>query len=77
MKNINKNSIKLDGIGDATYHTLRNKDDDILTIIFTKGKLELEVKDIERINIYNDSMIIVFKDNKEQLINLAQVTYLM
>lgn len=77
MKNINKKGIELGGLGDATYHKLRNKRGDILTIIFTKGKLELEVNDIERINVYNESMVVIFKNNKEQLINLTQVTYMM
>lgn len=76
MKNINKKNVGLGSIGDATYHTLKNKRDDILTIIFTKGKLELEVKNIERVNVYNESMNIIFKDNKEQFINLLQVTYI-
>lgn len=68
--------MKLGGLGEATYRTLKNKEDDILIIIFTKGKLEIEVKDIERVNVYNESMVIIFKNNKEQFINLLQVTYL-
>lgn len=77
MKNINKNGIGLGGVGDATYNKLKNKRGDILTIIFTKGKLELEIKDIERVNVYNDSMVVIFKDNREYFINLMQVTYMM
>lgn len=69
-------NMELGGLGEATYHTLKNKKDDILIIIFTKGKLEIEVKDIERVNVYNESMVIIFKNNKEQFINLLQVTYL-
>ena len=76
MKNINIKNMKLGGLGEATYRTLKNKTDDILIIIFTKGKLEIEVKDIERVNVYNESMVIIFKNNKEQFINLLQVTYL-
>lgn len=76
MKNINMKNTKLGGLGEATYRTLKNKEDDILMIIFTKGKLEIEVKDIERVNVYNESMVIIFKNNKEQFINLLQVTYL-
>lgn len=76
MRNINIKNMKLGCLGEATYHTLKNKADDILIIIFTKGKLEIEVKDIERVNVYNESMVIIFKNNKEQFINLLQVTYL-
>lgn len=76
MKNVNTKNMKLGGLGEATYRTLKNKADDILMIIFTKGKLEIEVKDIERVNVYNESMVIIFKNNKEQFINLLQVTYL-
>ena len=76
MKNVNTKNMKLGGLGEATYRTLKNKTDDILIIIFTKGKLEIEVKDIERVNVYNESMVIIFKNNKEQFINLLQVTYL-
>lgn len=76
MKNVNTKNMKLGGLGEATYRTLKNKTDDILMIIFTKGKLEIEVKDIERVNVYNESMVIIFKNNKEQFINLLQVTYL-
>ena len=76
MKNVNTKNMKLGGLGEATYRTLKNKADDILMIIFTKGKLEIEVKDIERVNVYNESMVIIFKNNKEQFINLLQVTYI-
>ena len=73
---INNNSDKAASLGSAVVKKLRNINSDILLIIFTKGKLELEVKEIERVNVYNECMVIVFKDNNQQFINLLNITYI-
>lgn len=66
---------ELYGLGYVAYEKIRqSKKQETITIIFTKGKEELTVSEIERINIYNDSMMIFFKDKTSMFINLYQVT---
>lgn len=73
---INNNSEKIGSLGDAATKKLANIKNDILTIIFTKGKLEVETNNIERINVYDDSMNIILKTNELIFINLQNVTYI-
>ena len=75
--NINRNVTNLNGLGFSAYEKLRNcGNQEILTIVFTKGKMELETKTIERINVYNDSMNIYHKDDTVKHINLNNITYM-
>lgn len=74
---INKNTTKMDSIGFTAHAKLvNNRDSEIISIIFTKGKLELEGKTIERINVYDNAINIFFKDGRNQFINLMNVTYM-
>lgn len=74
---INKNTTKMDSIGFTVHAKLvNNRDSETISIIFTKGKLELEGKTIERINVYDNAINIYFKDGRNQFINLMNVTYM-
>ena len=77
MININKQTIQMGSLGNSAYAKLMNdKKKEIIQIIFTKGKLELELQTVERINIYDTAMNIFFKDNTSKFINLMNVTYM-
>ena len=68
---------KINGLGFVAYWKLRESEkQELLTIVFTKGKLELETNTIERINVYDESMNIIFKDKTTKYINLHNVTYM-
>lgn len=72
-----RNTNEMNGLGYVAYEKLRQSEkQEVITIVFTKGKLGLETKDIERINVYNDSMNIFFKDNTSKYINLQNVTFM-
>lgn len=72
--NIDYNTIKFSSLGYSIHNVLKNKRDGILEIIFTKGKYEMEVEQIMRINIYESSIVIILKDNTQHFINLLNVT---
>lgn len=73
--NIDYNNTKYGSTGYSIEQFLREKkDEDSLSIVFTKGKLELEIADIVRVNIFENSMIIVLKDKSSHLVNLSTVT---
>ena len=72
---INRVTHQINGLGYSAYEKLRTSDkQETITIIFTKGKEELMVENIERVNVYDESMTIVLKDNTSIFINLLNVT---
>lgn len=72
---INKVTNQINGLGYSAYEKLRTSDkQETITIIFTKGKEELMVADIERINVYDECITIILKDNTSIFINLLNVT---
>ena len=72
-----RNTTEIGGLGFVAYEKLRQSEkQELLTIVFTKGKLELETNTIERINVYDESMNIIFKDKTSKYINLQNVTYM-
>ena len=72
---INRVTNQINGLGYSAYEKLRTSDkQEIITIIFTKGKVELMVENIERINVYDECITIVLKDNTSIFINLLNVT---
>lgn len=74
---VNKNTTKINGLGYVAYAKLiNNRKGGVVEIIFTKGKLEIEIKDVDRINVYDDCMNIYYKDKKIQYVNLHNVTYM-
>ena len=74
---INKIIKNINGIGNSAYNKLREtKKQETLSIIFTKGKLEILTEDVERINVYDESMNIIKKDNTALFVNLYQITYM-
>ena len=73
--NINRITHQINGLGYSAYEKLRTSDkQETITIIFTKGKEELMVEDIERINVYDECITIILKDNTSIFINLLNVT---
>lgn len=77
MIQINKLTTKIGSIGYGVYAKLKtSRKNETLNIIFTKGKLEIPIETIERINIYDTSLNIVYKDKRTQFINLQNVTYM-
>ncbi|MBP5423011.1 MAG: hypothetical protein J6Y78_11275 [Paludibacteraceae bacterium] len=75
--NVNRIVTDLHGLGFSANEKLgKIGKQEILTIVFTKGKLELETENIERVNVYNCSMTIYLKDNSMKFINLNNVTYM-
>ena len=75
--NVNRIVTDLHGLGFSANEKLGIMGkQEILTIVFTKGKLELETENIERVNVYNCSMTIYLKDNSMKFINLNNVTYM-
>lgn len=74
---VNKNTVKINGLGYVAYAKLiNNRKSERLEIIFTKGKLELEISEVDRINVYDNSMNIFYKDKRIQYVNLDNVTYM-
>ena len=72
---INKQINDLFSLGQTAYYKLNdNKKQEKIEITFTKGKIEIETQEIERINIYNNSMNLIKKDKTSIFINLYQVT---
>jgi hypothetical protein len=72
---INRVTNQINGLGYSAYEKLRTSDkQEIITIIFTKGKEELMVENIERVNVYDECITIVLKDNTSIFINLLNVT---
>jgi len=72
---INRVTNQINGLGYSAYEKLRTSDkQETITIIFTKGKEELMVADIERINVYDECITIILKDNTSIFINLLNVT---
>ena len=73
--NINKVTHKINGLGYSAYEKLKSSEkQEMITIIFTKGKEDLIVEDIERVNVFDDCMIVILKDNTSTFINLLNVT---
>ena len=63
------------GLGFTAYEKLRQSDkQETITITFSKGKEDLLVENIERVNVYDDCINIFFKDKTSMFINLYQVT---
>ncbi len=71
---INFNNVDFGGTGECAYNFLHNFHKDQLNIIFTKGKLELDTKDIEKINVYTSSMNIILNDKTTYFVNLETIT---
>lgn len=72
-----RNTNEVNGLGFVAYEKLRQSEkQEIITIVFTKGKLELETKNIERINVYDESINIFFKNNESKYVNLQNITYM-
>lgn len=72
---INRVTNQINGLGYSAYEKLRTSDkQETITIIFTKGKEELMVGDIERINVYDECIRIALKDDTSIFINLLNVT---
>ena len=75
MIQINKQINDLFGLGQCAYIKLNdNKKRETIEIIFTKGKLDLLTNEIERINVYNESINVIKRDKSSIFINLNQVT---
>ena len=73
--NINKVTHKINGLGYSAYEKLKSSEkQEMITIIFTKGKEDLIVEDIERVNVFDECMIVILKDNTSIFINLLNVT---
>ena len=71
----NRKTNKIYNLGFTVYEKLKQSEkQETITIIFTKGKEELIVDDIDRINIYDDCMNIFFKDKTSMFVNLYQIT---
>ena len=64
-------------LGYSAYMCIRNNTKTTFEIIFTKGKIEVETELIERINFYQYSMNIVYKDKTIQFVNLQNVTQIV
>ena len=63
------------GLGTPLYQKLiRSRKQETIEIIFTKGKLEVILDEVERINVYPYSMYIIYKNQQITYINLYQVT---
>lgn len=76
--NIDNNTTTQSGLGRSIHQYLKdNKHKEIITIIFTKGKLEINVEEVERVNIYEDSMIIYYKDKNNSYVNLLNITQII
>lgn len=76
MMRINDNT-ENKGLGNVAYLKLANsKKNETIEIIFTKGKVEIIMDDVDRINVYENSMNIYFKDKTSKFINLHNVTYM-
>lgn len=74
---INKKAIKMESIGQSAYAKLvNNRKNEKIEIVFTKGKLDVEVETVERINVYDNSMNIFYKEGTDKFINLSNVTYM-
>ena len=75
-KNMDLNNMTLNnGLGNTVYKKLYDsKKQEIIEIIFTKGKLELNVEEVLRINVYENSMHIFLKENQSIFVNLYTVT---
>lgn len=72
---INRVTNQINGLGYSAYEKLRTSNkQETITIIFTKGKEELMIEDIERINVYDECITIILKDNTSIFINLLNVT---
>lgn len=74
---INRKTNDVKSVGFAFYEKLRKSNkQEIITIVFTKGKLDLEVSSIDRVNVYDNSMNIFFKDDTSKAINIYNITYM-
>ena len=63
------------GLGTPLYQKLiRSRKQETIEIIFTKGKLEIILDEVERINVYPYCMYIIYKNQQITYINLYQVT---
>lgn len=63
------------GLGTPLYQKLiRSRKQETIEIIFTKGKLEVILDEVERINVYPYSIYIIYKNQQITYINLYQVT---
>lgn len=74
---INYNEVSRGSLGFLAYGYFTNTKKPIVEIIFTKGKMELEIELVERIAFGENSMLIAFKDRTTQFINLQNVTQIL
>ena len=77
MIRINNNT-ENKGNGYVAYQKLMNsKKQETIEIIFTKGKLIVEMDKVDRINMYSDGMNIFYKDGASIFINLDNATQIL
>ena len=76
--NIKLTTVKTGTLGHTVYQYFQNnKKKTTIEITLTKGKIELETENIERINFYKNSIIIIYKDRTQQFVNLLNVTQIL
>lgn len=75
--NINYQETPRKSIGYSAYQYFRSNKKPTIEIIFTKGKIELETEKVERINFYQESIHIIYKDNVIQFVNLNNITQIL
>lgn len=74
---INYQDVSRSSIGYSAYVFFKFNEKPLVEIIFTKGKIELEISSVERLVFNEWSINIFYKDRTTQYINLQNVTQIV